>query len=501
MEDELETRLTDFPKEISFKCNKTIIDQMEKYICKIKFEKEQGTGFFTKIPLPKTDKTIPVLILCNHTHKGKLGDKDTISMIVESENESKNLNIRGRKFYTNEDYDITIIELKEKDNISHFLELDDLIIKDIKDDENPNDKYLDETIYIIQYPDGDLSVSFGIVQKTFEGRKFDFKHLCSTTYGSSGSPILLRNNKLIGIHKKGNKAYNIGTFLNYPIKEFIKNYVLSDKNGEKSSNKDKIKDYRKLLLNIKDDTKEVNLSDGNIGNEGLEALSKMKLKNLNRLILSSNSIDNIEPLINFKLDILQILNLNNNNISDIRPLGKIKFSKLISLNLMKNNISDISFLEKINLIELTELLLGDNKIEDIKVLERVKFPKIEILELNSNKISDISVLSKVDFKVIKELYLSNNKISSITVFKNVDFPNLEILSLKNNKISKIDYLSGVNFPKMKRIYLNDNNISDITLLHSLKLGKSGTIILSNNKIDKKKNGLAISLLGDRIFLD
>ena len=54
---------------------------------------------------------------------------------------------------------------------------------------------------------------------------------------------------------------------------------------------------------------------------------------------------------------------------------------------------------------------------------------------------------------------------------------------------------------MKRIYLNDNNISDITLLHSLKLGKSGTIILSNNKIDKKKNGLAIDLLGDSIFLD
>ena len=499
MEGELESRLTDFPKEISFKCNKTIIDQMEKYICKIKFEKEQGTGFFTKIPLPKTDKNIPVLILCNHTHKGKLGDKDSISMIVESESESKNINIKGRQFYTNEDYDITIIELKEKDNISHFLELDDYIIKDIKVDENNNDKYLDETIYIIQYPDGDLSVSFGIVQKPFEDRKFDFKHLSSTTYGSSGSPILLRNNKLIGIHKKGSKSYNIGTFLNYPIKEFIKNYE-SNKNGEKSRNKDKIKDYRKLLLNIKEDAKEVNLSDGNIGNEGLEALSKMKLKNLDRLILSSNSIDNIEPLINFKLDILQILNLNNNNISDIKPLGKIKFSKLISLNFMKNNISDISFLEKINLIELTELLLSDNKIEDIKVLERVKFPKIETLDLNSNKISDISVLSKVNFKQIKELCLSNNEISSIIVFKNVVFPNLETLGLKNNKISKIDDLRGVNFPKMRRIYLNDNNISDITLLHTIKLGKSGRIILCNNKIDKKKNGLAISLLGDSIFL-
>ena len=41
--------------------------------------------------------------------------------------------------------------------------------------------------------------------------------------GSSGSPILnINNNKIIGIHKEGTKQYNKGTFLNYPIKEFIK---------------------------------------------------------------------------------------------------------------------------------------------------------------------------------------------------------------------------------------------------------------------------------------
>ena len=41
-------------------------------------------------------------------------------------------------------------------------------------------------------------------------------------FGSSGSPILnLKNNKLIGIHKQGALNYNIATFLNGPIKEFI----------------------------------------------------------------------------------------------------------------------------------------------------------------------------------------------------------------------------------------------------------------------------------------
>ena len=67
-----------------------------------------------------------------------------------------------------------------------------------------------------------LSVSFGIIQGIFEERKYEFQHKCSTMFGSSGSPILnLKNNKLIGIHKQGALNYNIATFLNGPIKEFI----------------------------------------------------------------------------------------------------------------------------------------------------------------------------------------------------------------------------------------------------------------------------------------
>ena len=505
MSGEPESRLAGFPKQISFQCNNKIIEQMEKCICKIKYENEQGTGFFTKIPIPKTEKPLPVLILCNHTHKEKLEEKDVILMSIESEREMKKMDIKGRKYYTNKDYDVTIIELKEKDNISHsyYLESDDSMIKDIKeekDDENGNDKYIDETVYIIQYPEGDLSVSFGIVQKICEDKKYDFRHLCCTTYGSSGSPIILRNNKVIGIHKMGNKTYNLGTFLNYPILEFIRYYYLSNNNKIKNEheNKNKKIDFEKLKASIKEDLKEVNLNEKNIGNKELEALSKVNLKNLNQLILSSNNINNIEPLINIKLDKLQILNLQNNNISDIKPLEKISFPKLITLNLMKNNISDISILEKMNLVELKELLLNNNRIEDIKVLEKAKIPKLEILDFKLNQISDISILSKVNFEKLKELHLSNNKILDIKIFKNVNFPNLELLSLADNNLSNIDDLREINCPIIKKLLLNDNNISDITLLSNIKLGKSGILVLSEKNIDKKKNGLAISLLGDKI---
>ena len=48
--------------------------------------------------------------------------------------------------YTNEEYDITIIEIKEEDNIKNHLELDNIIIDDIlNNNNNKNKEYIDET--------------------------------------------------------------------------------------------------------------------------------------------------------------------------------------------------------------------------------------------------------------------------------------------------------------------------------------------------------------------
>ena len=128
--------------------------------------------------------------------------------------------------YTNEEYDTTIIEIKEEDNIKNYLKLDDIIINDIINNINKNKEYINKTIYIIQYPENELSVSYGILEQIYEDKKYNFNHKCSTRGGSSGSPILNINNKLIGIHKEGYKYMqnnnNKGAFLNYPIKEFLK---------------------------------------------------------------------------------------------------------------------------------------------------------------------------------------------------------------------------------------------------------------------------------------
>ena len=322
----------------------------------------------------------PFLITNNHIiNKELLYKKDEIiSVKIKEDDDLKKINLNGRMKYTDEDYDVTIIEIQEKDDIKNYnyLELDDLIMDDIINKNNTNNEYLDKTVYIIQYPKGELSVSYGVLERIYEDKKYNFKHKYSTERGSSGSPILNLNNKVIAFHKEAySNKYNKGTFLNYPIKEFIElNYKKNDKKNEvnesllKEFNKKYNKDIKKSII------EKIDIKEENIGNQGLKDLTKIEFNDL------------IE------------LNLEYNNISDIKVLEQAKFYKLEILNLTKNVIKDISSLENVKFKNLKKLYLNANGISEIKVLAKVKFEKLEILDLSYNAIDDINILEKVNFK-------------------------------------------------------------------------------------------------------
>ena len=53
---------------------------------------------------------------------------------------------------------IKVIEIQKNDSINNFLELDDIIIKDIFKNIDENKIYSDETIYLMQYSEGNLGV-------------------------------------------------------------------------------------------------------------------------------------------------------------------------------------------------------------------------------------------------------------------------------------------------------------------------------------------------------
>ena len=367
------------PNIISLESSQKIIEQMKKNVCQIQSDESQGTGFFCRIPFPDMNNMLTVLITNNHIINEELLYEDDAEILIYTENDknTKKINLNNRIKYINNHYDITIIEIKEQDKIFDYLELDDNILENLLNNShtNLNDSFADETVYLLQYPEGILSVSYGVVKNLHEDKKYIFTHMCSTKGGSAGSPVLnLNTNKVMGIHHSGISKKNIaqGTLLNEPIKDFIKHKLKKPEFTLKDFNK-------KYNLNIKDiNVNKIDLRWKKLGNEGLVDLCKIKFNDLKELIL------------------------NNNNISDIKPLEKVKFENLEILDLSQNKISDISILKNVSFKGLKQLYLGYNNISDIKVFGKNIFQNLETLSLSDNKIDqnkDASLISNLKSKI------------------------------------------------------------------------------------------------------
>ena len=475
-----------------YKSSKKIIEQMEQYVFSIKLINEQFTGFCCKIPFQGKNKQLPVLITTNLLRGNNWNENKNETLILsklkvsnekpnyhyednqdfEEDKEIKLLNLKNRLIYSSKNYNTTIIEIKEEDNIKFFLELDDYIIDNIVNNKNKSFfRYNKEMIYIIQYTINKLSISYGYIDKINDSEYF-FTYDCYTEYGSSGAPIFRNNNKIIGKHNGmiigKNKRIKEGALLSYPINEFIKN------NYKEILNKNVINSNI-----IFDDSTENNpimldLSRKNIENEELNELNKKSLIKLKELYL------------------------NNNKISDINILTKIEIPKLEILNLSSNKISDIGILQNVYFPGLKKLDLYDNNITNIKALIKIRFTKLESLNLGSNKITDIKDLENVNLKQLKYLNLFDNEISDIKVLEKISFDKLETLNLGCNNITDINILEKVNFKELKVLYLHINFISDIKVFEKVKLGKLEFLNLLENNIDVSENDIIFQKLKSRI---
>ena len=234
-----EKDLLEHPNPISSDKLETILEQINKCICDIKCPVEgHGTGFFCRIPYPDFFNIKAVLMTNNHIlKKDDIAQGKIIKFTMNKEKTQEEIKINNkRKVYTNEEYDVTIIELYPKDDSikeDSFLDIDPKI-----ECENPNNEFKNKDIYIIgnikDYTNGKI--------KNIDDSGINIKHLCSTCRGMSGSPIINLNNfRVIGIHKGAhpNKQYNLGTFLREPLKQFYndkkKEEIKNDYNNEVNS--------------------------------------------------------------------------------------------------------------------------------------------------------------------------------------------------------------------------------------------------------------------------
>ena len=313
-----ESAIAGYPDVISYETYNKIKEQMEKCICKVKIGETMGTGFFCKIPFPDRNNMLPVFITNNHILNRALlySNNTNIKIYIKEDTDIKIVtNLNKRIKYTNDEneYDITIIEIKKEDNIKNYLELDDIIINSIIKGENKMKEFDDETIYVIQYPKGKLSVSYGRLKEINLLKNYEFNHKCSTDEGSSGSPILNLNNKVIGIHKNGKSHFNFnqGTFLNYPIKEFITlNFGKNNKIENISNNNLPIIKNNNLKENINKFTK---IIPQKINTDAYKR---------NKIAKSSEKNQNIQKP--FNLSTFKLQNLNPQNASASKKKKNLK---------------------------------------------------------------------------------------------------------------------------------------------------------------------------------
>ena len=369
MEDNNESILLGYPNIIPYECTKKVIQQMEKNICKIKTDKDQGTGFFCKIPFPDMNNMLPVIITNYHIIDEKILEKGQLNIKIKEEKKSRIMNLNNRIKFTNKDYDITIIELKDNDDINNYLELDDNIMNDILNNDDLNEDYVDKTIYIIQYPEGELSVSYGVLDKIFVDKKYNFNHKCCTRRGSSGSPILGINNKIIGLHKGAyNNQYNKGLFLNYPIKEFVKLHSKTNKSLFQPIIKIQ-NNFVNRDNNIDDDVQNENIFINNLSNKinliDEQFTSKTLKFNLNSDIIETEKGQDKNKNINFF-----VRNINDENLSFNLPLNTSV------LDLKKRIAERIEFTIK---IDEERLILNGRNMEDSKTLEFYNLQENQII--------------------------------------------------------------------------------------------------------------------------
>ena len=406
-----------------------IINQMKKTVCKIiKKNGDKGTGFFCRIPFPDKDYIIHVLVTNNHVLNEKdIENGNSIEITFNDDRETKKILINNkRKKYTNEELDITLIEIEiMKDDIYDFLDVND----DIANNNILTNNYTKSSLYILHYPKGNkINVSYGLSNGIYNN---DIHHFCSTEYGSSGAPILsLETFRVVGIHKSSPKRagsqFNIGTFFRSAIDHFYQEY-----NNKKQNIKNE-----KSIENFNNKIK--NNENKNIGFD--KVTTNKKPSNLDKVLSNRKSNNNFEkknnPLINaanlilnkpIKKEEHQIINTENNiakkkEISiKINPFinPKKKFNT-ITLKYKKNkekktiNLFGTEFVKnnKNNCI----LIINQKEVELTDILITTKFDQNEI-EIQLKKTKIITNMSYMFFKceeLISFSEISNWDTSEIT---------------------------------------------------------------------------------------
>ena len=497
---EQEKLLENYPLPVTIDETILILNQLKKCICKIENKNGKGTGFFCYIPYK--NKKLEVMITNNHIIDEEiLKTNEMIKISLNDDKEIKNIKIKNRKIYTSKKYDTTIIEINsEIDKIYDYLELDNKIF-------NENINICNRSIYILQYPKAlniqKAAISYGIMKNIEE---YNINHYCCTEHGSSGSPILqLSNKKIIGIHKDTKYNYNRGTYLKFPINEYL-NLFYGKKNNIISMKI--IIDKEDINKNIYflDNTDSLYFENGNWVEHHHDNLKELNELNTELFInnMKYKYKKYFKPIEEGLYDIKLKFKSNFKNcsymFSDCSKITDIDFSSYDTKNIINmshmfykcSNLTniDLSSFDTKNVTSLSYMFSRCYNLPNIDLSSFdtknvtnmscmfsycIKIENIDLSSFNTKNVTDMFGmfgecfnlpninLSSFDTKNVINMRLMFNKCSNLT---NIDLSsfntkNVKIISSMFNKCSNIKFVKISNIDSninLKKEILNYNNI-------------------------------------------
>ena len=470
--DEINTELSDPNTKLGNNNNELFIssEQSEKitkqsklYICKIKINIKFGTGFLCKIPFPDKNNCLSVLMTNHHViQREMLLEEKKLEISFDDDKIKRIINITPeRKIYSikkDKSYDLTILEIyPEEDKIFHFFEIETI---------NITKKLENEPIYILQYPvitDGDgfikshkCSISYG---KIVEINNDEIFHDCSTQGGSSGGPILLlKNYKIIGIHKGHNELINlnIGTslkeqietfnliFTNKAIKNNYANCIICEYNIKNNEEEfDLLYDYNKQNLDITNDNELINFYK--IGKKKKQILeNKINIYVDDQLINFSFKYKTNKNVINVKF-------IFNEKINDLSFLFyKCKYLKSV----------DLSPFNSSNVNNISHMFSGCESLEYIDFFSfntsNIKSMRGLFSDCRSLEIIDLSTFDTKNVTNMSQMFYNSSIIT-------LDLTNFNTLNVTNMR----KLFANCHF--LKYLYFNSfktDNVTDMSLMFS-----------------------------------
>ena len=425
--------MVEFLKPITKQITQTILEQMSYSICQIQNGNDElGIGYFCYIKYENFK--IPVVIINNYlidenynfTFNVKMNDIETTLKIGETR-------------YKNEEYNISILEIKRNNKFKiNFIEFDDKIYE--SDSEM---YYYKKGVYTLQFKNiNDILVSYG---------KINNSHQSQLTYSglinhNSKFPFIfnLSNNKLIGFHLRKYYNFNKGIFFNKIIEQFIE------------LNKYNQNNYNEIELIIKVEEKDINkrisILNSDEGNISLKPLTEKNTElYINDKKYKYNKCFNPEEEGIYRIKLKFFINLTNCSYMFAR-CKKTIFINFISINTKYVTNMEYMFYKCQNLKTVNLLCFDTQNIIKMRAMFAFCY---NLYNLD---------LSNFNFKNVLDMYYffyECNSLKNVNSFKNIINISIDVDS--NSVGKKLFFLNKKPYDKYNHYNTNQMNESNAEL--------------------------------------